>query len=735
MDNYNHAKVKEILERGQKNRKLTNEALSAKLRESGLDKVSAPLVSHWRNQNRRVSNDAARALAAVLDLSVNEKRALYEATGTPIKDGEITRPVNPYLSSVRQILENKFPLLASDSLLKEKLLSIVDSVVSDWRGKADRLPPWAPSRGPDHNFEMLRRIAEYLNDEEISHLTLNEQFLLIASIWLHDIGIAFAGEGVSQHVIHETFHSESWKRIKAHHFEYQLNDREADVIVNLCKHYRDVTQLSNLEIIDTSSAVIAARQRLLLAYLQLADILDARPTRLANKHYFATATQSEVVSSWLFNLFIQEFGRDRDAHKLVARVNYSPSWGHSKIADLISTITKHLQGRLNHLKDILIAEGRCTLLSVEIRLGAGPDTDHNTRMVQFLSTLGTFRSPNARRVFQTLLDSMGRIGTYAALKDFAENRIPAAIKIHPYHARVRNLQDQITGILTSPDPEAKKLDISRKLAEDYVEQLTEMDKKIGALLTEELDSNSCVVLMGYSDCVFNALKEQSEEIRANIHVVVLECRNKSVYDLDNALEYCDGAENAVAITGAGFRNVWLATDASVASLFHTESTLSKRVAATSSKRVPRRPTAVLLGINTIEGCDGYSTAGYLTVTTVAKANDIPVYVLTETGKIRKQTVPAQEEMRSPTANPTDQPEASSSRSERPNRWLAEDDLVGTKLKRANVELFNPLDDLIPGADIRYFLTEEGRFTPSELKKFADTPSRGRLAKGAGSLQS
>ena len=310
---------------------------------------------------------------------------------------------------------------------------------------------------------------------------------------------------------------------------------------------------------------------------------------------------------------------------------------------------------------------------------------------------------------------MERIDSIGALKDFADNLIPAAIRLHPFHGRVRNLQDSILEMLSSSESEAKKLQKTRELWDRFSKQLSIIDDKIADLLSKELTPNSCVVLMGYSDSVFNALRLQREELKVSIHVVVLECRNKSVYDLDNALEYCDGAENAVAIKGVGYRNVWLATDASIASLFRGDLLSSKQRQREVSQNPPRRPTAVLLGINTVVGAGGYSTAGYLSVTSVAKAFEVPVYVLTETEKIRREDDAEAPRQASGVDRGQLERGVDRIRTERANRWLPEDDLVGTKLRRAEVALFNPVDDYIPEDHISFFLTEKGRYAPKELK--------------------
>ena len=396
---YNLAAVRESLEGALKAQGITKKELCARLRAAGVRKVSETLVSHWTTEKRRVNRDVVGPLVKTLALSESDARALYLAIGIPFPDERNTEPAHRYLPAIRDILKNRFSRLAKDHERIEKLLQMTTSVITDWCSKEDRLPPWAPSRGPEHNFQMMKRLSDYLTSEELDTLNVHEQFLLVAVIWLHDIGIAFAPEGSSQLAVHESFHLESQARIRSHHFEYQLDKEEADVIINLCQRYREVRQLASLEISEASSPVNASRQRLLLAYLQLADILDARPERLENRHYFATATQSEVVSSWLFNLFIQQF--DRENHKVVAYVNYSADWGQSRIADLFSTVAKHLQGRLNHLKDILVAEGHCNLLTVEIKLGSQPDSQRNARMRQFLNALGivpiTKRAPRFPR--------------------------------------------------------------------------------------------------------------------------------------------------------------------------------------------------------------------------------------------------------------------------------------------------------------------------------------------------
>ena len=263
--------------------------------------------------------------------------------------------------------------------------------------------------------------------------------------------------------------------------------------------------------------------------------------------------------------------------------------------------------------------------------------------------------------------------------------------------QIQLLCGKLKGQIEGPGDNDSKLAGMRGVVEWFNAKRDEFRSTIARHVRTKIPGPGRFVLFGYSDWVLTALDSFAPEVKAASRVIVLECRNKSVYGEDNVVDYCDGAAYALAVRNRGFVKVSMATDVSLASVL-------ERAADVGG------PTYVLLGANGIYQ-DGaiVSTVGYLTVALIARHYQTPLYVIAEAEKI----------VATPQHAAAGAPGTGRARE---TSWL--DPQLLLKLERTHgdtppVDVYRPLQDIVPAELITAFITENGVDPPDQIGRYAE----------------
>ncbi len=684
-------------------------------------------------RGKRPSEVVLRKIAKPLQLTEEQSGLLLAAAGYAVPTVAEILP-NDQRATIEAAIR-RIPGLTVEfrSRLAVQLVSVATATEALWH-KAHDLGdpiPHVPEHGPEHSLAMLSRLVEFF-PEGLARLARRREIslaLLLQSLWLHDVGIAaHAGADSATHrgeqrkkdlySDYRTYPKRSENYVRELHLELGLSKEDARVLENLCKHHRESENLSAVAIEEGNGVIPAREQKVLIALLRIADLLDVRPERVATKQKLDEVMANwqvmlEVRGEWLRNLFIARLRRERST--LVAEIRYDRGWGQDSINTLLEAVVRELQGQINLVKDILVDEPDCILLNVRTDVSPDPlPTELKSAMEKVRRSLG--RYPSARHFMDRVLDSLDRLlkfGKYDDVRDYVERELRASIGLRPYHVQVQNLCDDLVQILKGDYSEEKQLRVIEQVSLVYRNHKEKAFAEIAAAAKREFcDPNASFLLFGYSECVLKGLGAIEQSVRRSVDVTILEFRAKSLYDSDFRLQYCDGANFALEVRRLGYERIWLAPDASVTAIF----TLPQRLASHASPgSLPRRPTHLIVGVNAITPDDprrlseeaedtatvrepaygAYSTTGYRTIIEMAKKYKAHVYVLAESAKIRHGV--------------------EETAKERVHCWLAQDERWA-ELMRDGIRIFSPLDDQIDSHDISWFITDLGRDNPADLRR-------------------
>jgi translation initiation factor 2B subunit (eIF-2B alpha/beta/delta family) len=566
--------------------------------------------------------------------------------------------------------------------IKPWLSTIVKDVFRVWQ--AGQPIPHIPAHGPEHNLRIIEALCNNFPDE-LLYLSEKERLLLLAAAWLYDIGMVHPGDLDDYSTKLEHYSERSAEYAKTHAYRLGLAPDDQKVISNLCKYHAQYEHLPLLEMMNNGRGLPVNRQKLLLAFLRLGELLEVRAERVKGKSVAFLANlpinvpvHVEVYNSFLRNLFIDQIRRDGFA--LRAQVNYPPDWRPEEIDNLITILKDNLQEALDKIKDVLLTERGPFLVDVEAEAALDHSIELRREKAEARRNLVTTLSPNGGQVVGSIIAALEELVLMEApdipsLSKFVETDLASLVNLRPNHAQLRNLREDLASILASGDDTTGKIRELKECIEHYKTAREQAHKMIGQLARERFVGECCFLVIGYSDCVMAALQGLSPETREQSDVIVLESRIKTVYGTAKAFEYNDGLANSLAIRRLGFRNVSLIPDGAIAAVYE------------NSEIKP--PTHVLLGINTIRSNgDCYNTVGTTTVAIVAKEHKTRVYILAESKKIRETE--------------DDIPK------NRRNQWLTNDPRILDELTRNNINVFNPLHERLPAALITGgIITEKG----------------------------
>ncbi len=662
---------------------------------------------------RRPSRETLARLARALDMDpdalIGQVKALEDSAGGPVSDrggglGVLAessagkRGGDASVGDVTWCQEKTVRCLTGvASLPVSTIENVVASlehifrfVIKIWDGSEAK--PHRCSRGVEHHLRMTDALGR-LFAPEIRRLKVDEIRLLLAGVWLHDLGIALVKDRIDQGE-QETVNA-AIRYLREHFYELGLSDSENTVLENVCRYYSDLQSLNGVTI-DADSFIGAERQKSLIALVRLANITAVRQERVTPTGIlFGSIHEPEYEVAFgelMINLFVESIHRDRG--QLIVRVVYGRDWQQSRIRSLMSLIQSELQESLNRVSDVLMAALRCPLSRVRVLAGSEPKAEVSARLKYALDRLGTARSPNAARVMkgtietlEGLLDDEG----VAAVPAYLLTELDRFIALHPTHAKLHNLRDELQLLFVSHADHKERMDSIGRLLARYSEEQSDAQAKIGTAARSIFPAKGSYLLFifGYSACVLEALKALEVEYKRRANVVVVECRNKTVYSRNNCLQYSDASEYASEIETREFASVRIASDATVASILTEELGVASSGLASAM---------VLLGCNGIDPDSGfYSTAGALSISIVARNYGVPIYALAESAKLR-------DEMPLPAELVRDN-----------NLWYTRDGLTLKKLDESGVRIYSPSDDFVPMEFVDRFITEKGVLDPGELR--------------------
>ncbi|OYT64769.1 hypothetical protein B6V00_05390 [ANME-1 cluster archaeon ex4572_4] len=506
-----------------------------------------------------------------------------------------------------------------------------------------------------HSERVEGELYELLPDEQFRKLSSEERFLLLASAWLHDIGMIpdlFGEEDkrLTEIEVRETHQERSERYINSTAVwpVLGLRPEETTSLGIICRYHRKTEDLRKCnEKIPIPGGQI--RTRLLAAYLRIADALRIADLSGVPEREFRTnlimGMGPESAFHWLKSKYAQGTSLAEERYTITIFLK-RPNNSNENIEPLGNFLCEEIQEELDSSMDTLRQGGLAFYQKVNyktIDVPFSPDEIESLRWV--LGQIETIFSTSASMAINSVLNNIQLIlelNNARVIRELLNYKrmilVPFLDKkpCHAYLTKINKMLEENLKNIQNPNNlnNAKRDRIIRFISDKIDQWQDERRNAFGAFsdMSKPFLIDGCPVLLyGYSSSVVTALESLP-----------------------------------------GFEKIYLVADSSASNLL-SRGKISK----------------VLFGANGIgENGEISHGLGHLAMADMAKEYNIPVYVIAETMKIIKEIK----------KNP-DLP--------REVKWLTTDLSVNLD----DFKQYNPREDIVPPKKITMLITEKGAFQP------------------------
>lgn len=615
---------------------------------------------------------------------------------------------------------------------KKRLQRICNKIRREWASPTRRAYPYTP-HDDSHCERVEEKLYQLISIEKAKeNLPPEEIFLLLASVWLHDIGMKphLFNDDKSENELRDKASTIRWDRyVRENHAERSarfvkengrrlgLTDDEIRHMIKMCRlHRHRAYKELYLEPWPTKKEP-RIRIQLLIAYLRLADVLHIPHKAETGEFKIYLALGLDPISRFHWfkskytdSIFVspEEF-RITITLKIPESREYPNRW-EQKLEPLKEVLTREVQDELESIKDILSKGGLSVYLTLECDSVEDPMMSKNDvqQLEELLNNIELFDpvlTPNASSVIATVLkqtelflDPSDPGKSVGYLEDYKTNVLDDILEKRPCHVFLWKVSDMLKEKLQDTSiSDEERIRVIQKIVDGWEVKREEAMKEIPKIAYGILADGFPILLYGYSDTIVKCLEHYLKEKKRDIEVYICEGRTKTTYRYNNRLVYCDGIKYAEELKRVqkkvnedlkkeGIKEmskikIQCVTDSCASNLF-------------SRGRISK----VLFGANGI-GLGGRvsHTLGHLAIADMASVYRIPVYVIADSMKIGY----LQERPDLP----------------RGNQWLTTD--IRFEPKIDELENYNPREDVVPPDRIQTIVTEKGQIKPTEIARYAE----------------
>lgn len=562
--------------------------------------------------------------------------------------------------------------------------------------KNHKLPHYFFTPHDTSHSEGVIKCIEKLIPNPFDSFKEKEYFLLLASAWLHDIGMIpglfpddLKTTNKKEYLrIRDEHHNRSKEYITEHSDDFGLSAHEAKIIGLISKYHRRREDINNLENLHD------VRVKLLAAYLRIADAINIDSTRVEVYEdlyslFLAEAIPLSSEFHWLRSFWISDIEVKPDTATLTIHFNFSKDDKVDGLNFMVENTVHDLSEEIDSCKDTLIKERVSYYIDIDYQFGLSADEHTLAKLKQIIAKLKVRNTASSSQLANIIIDTVNYlIDSYKGkpadkiemIKKYLSTEIREIMDDRPCHVLVKHIHTIISNSLTDPS-----LDDQTKLELIYKKLLRTTQQRKESVLIIANNSQSIlldcapILLFGYSSIIIDALNKIDKSIKSKTHIYVLEGRNKNQLNYKNDLTYCDGLRYVLDLSANGFSNVYLVPDSIAGNLIAN-----------------RRIQKIFFGANTVdikEGNIGH-TAGHLTVIHSAKQYDIPIYVFVDSykfGDLKDNVI-----------------------DERNTNWFTGEKKLQNKLISKGIKYYNPRSDVIPLKYVHMFITDVGIFPPTQI---------------------
>lgn len=603
-----------------------------------------------------------------------------------------------------------------------KLAEIKKEVKKLWLDKK-YLPEYFTFHDGSHSEEVENSIYKLIPPKSVKYLSRKNLFCLIASAWLHDVGMipypeahklseknfpnSLIGQTLKEkypdqieeyknlllngdsNTYRKFHHILSKKYVNDHFEEWGLSPNEAGIIGELCVYHRKSEDIS---VLNENQDI-----QLLAAYLRLADAIHINPNRVEKDLltlFERIGMPSESVLHWLKNLCTADINADNKNQRIIISINEDKDTGPKDIQLMADYIREEVESELISVKDIL-ARGNISYYSevISVLIPAAFSQRDRILVDQIVSKLQLTEKSSASDVIDGVIKSIIYIlnvqdddrKKHLMIKWYLENVIGELLSKRPCHILVHRIFNLIKDEMDKDIGSMSEIELNKVLAsiklkiEGFKDEREARLNKLFKYTDSILSDTGTILLFGHSRLVIRALKNIDPDLKAKTTIYICEGRNIGHYNSLNELDYCDGVEYASSLVSSeledkhgeaaaegNFKRVILVPDITVASLM-SRNLIDKVIFGAN-------------GVDTKDGTFGHS-AGHLTIADLAYLYKIPVYVILDSFKFGDLKT-------------CFNPDLERNEKERKSEWLSADKKVLSRLH--GVDFYNPREDLIHG---------------------------------------
>jgi translation initiation factor 2B subunit (eIF-2B alpha/beta/delta family) len=576
--------------------------------------------------------------------------------------------------------------LTLDSDLSQKLEGIQSHVIALW--KYHEGPPWYPYHDESHNRIVEKMLHQLIPEDREDQLSSEEWFFLLASTWLHDVGMILDLFGRSEpfEEVRTTHHERSARYIGEEREELDLNIQEAFILEQICKYHR-----KRLDIGKCPERAGSIRVRMLAAYLRLADALHIDISRTDEARYkllLAAGMPWQDRFHWLKSRWVHSAVPNPDNHSILVSVFDAPE-GSLKRGLLPRLVENEIREELDSVRDVLIRGGVSFFLDIDMETIGSPTTpEERTELELVLSNIEIENLSSATDVENSIITTVIRLAEvspdpYIAIQDYRQ-QMSEVHRVRPSHALLGNVLERITRATLEEDlpADAQKARVEQIIAElrAYQESRSRSVSALAENARPFLSDGGGILLFGYSSLVLEALRRLPLDVKEVTPIFIAECRGKTRYSYRNEIVYSDALHYSIGLRDAGFKNVAIAPDISAANLM-MRGLIDK----------------VVLGANGIDAHGRFGhTAGHLALADLARVYRVPVYVIADTAKFGQLEFNID--------------------AERGIEWFTRDRRVLALIEQYDIATPNPREDIVEADRVDMLITEIGAFPPTKIPK-------------------
>lgn len=616
----------------------------------------------------------------------------------------------------------KFLLTERD---KKRLEKICEEIERIWRSCR---PPYPyPPHDDIHCERVEERIYQLIPREDMKQaLSSEEIFLLLASVWLHDVGMCpelFQDDPTGlrdpdevrarDSEVRKEHADRSARYIKENGRRFNLSGVEINHLMKICLlHRHKAYKELNLEPWVEDNV----HRPLLIAYLRLADALHIpqRDEAREFKIYLSLGMGPISRFHWFKSRYVHNIEISPNEFKITIVLKRPPSILPDDIKPLEIVLKKEVQDELDSIKDIL-AKGKLSLyLTVECTSNEVLDIseDDERQLKELLRNIELFDptlTPNASSVIDNVLKQIRLFleppsepnESIRYLNDYRRFVLADILEKRPCHVFLWKIADLLEEKLKASDGDRERIKNIEKKINEWERKRREALREIPKIAYGILADSFPVLLYGYSHTIVKCIEYYLKEKKKDIDIYICEGRTKTEYRYNNRLDYCDGIKYAEELkkiekkVNDELENQGIKEKVRVKILYITDS-------CTSNLFSNHKVSKVLFGANGI-GLNGRvsHTLGHLAIADMAAIYRIPIYIIADSMKIGYLR---------------ERPEL-----QRGNQWLTTD--IEFESKVADFEIYNPREDVVPPDRIELIFTEKGFTKPIEIRRYSENNNR------------